>query len=478
MIKKEFFISYAHEDEQIAAALARALRQIDDTFVVVNLDKVSLVSGINFRQQLVYTHTPKHSFSYTGWEVGYFEGVHRSENSSIISLYLSNPPDTTSDRQGISLSITPEDLRLPTSAFESHLASTITKTHPMVAFMDAKRFELAQVRQKEGLPPSKDIDTTQCVRDMLLSIFQYRKCAPDTTLKPQKQITIKTELAALEAAQGDLPPNAELVPVGVGGTMSVFGLLERPITWADFCKTVAAQQLGPSWVEAIRTVIRSSFPQQINVDNSQIVLSPDNHVYRLILTTSTTYFNGKMEVNLYIVEALTREDHGDLITTRLLKGLELASRFRFMFLEKDSRFYAMNLQMMPEDRVPAAARDLVTELNLLQRDAREAGLQEPAVWGGLVPWDLLLKMGKEWRPREQRVRAICRDLIADKQHDEALRVQLVEEIQNLENAIGPLNKELIIQMADRLQALVRMSDAEGAQAPTVSSRVLTGGAAV
>jgi hypothetical protein len=66
-----------------------------------------------------------------------------------------------------------------------------------------------------------------------------------------------------------------------------------------------------------------------NVDNSQIVLSPDNHVYRLILTTSTTYFNGKMDVNIYIVEALTRPDQDDLTTTRLLKGLELASRFRF-----------------------------------------------------------------------------------------------------------------------------------------------------
>ena len=297
-------------------------------------------------------------------------------------------------------------------------------------------------------------------------------------MKPQKQITIKTEFAALEAAEGDLPPDAELVPVGVGGTMNVFGLLERPITWANFCKVAATQQLGPSWMQAIRTVISSSFPHQINVDNSQIVLSPDNHVYRLILTTSTTYFNGKMDVNIYIVEALTRPDHGDLTTTRLLKGLELASRFRFMFLERDSRFYAMNLQLMPEERIHAAARDLVMELNLLQRDAREAGLHEPNVWGGLVRWDLLVRMGKEWQPREQRVRAICRDLIADKQYNEALRTQLVEAIQDLEIAIGPLNRDLIIQMADRLQALVRMSDAEVSRGSAVSGPVFTSGASV
>jgi hypothetical protein len=473
MVKpREFFISYAREDEQIATALAQTLRQIDDTFVVVNMDKVSLQSGINFREQLesklqrsevlfvVYTETTKPSFSYTGWEVGYFEGVHREDKSRIISLYLSSPPPTTHDLQGIALNITNEDLRVDTRLFESRLSAEVNKAHPMVRFMDDKRLELAVVRKDAGLPACRDVDTVQCVRDMLLSIFHYRKTAPDTTIKPQKQITIRTDLSAFQASYGDLPPDAELIPVGSGTPMSVFGLQERPITWADFCKASTDHELGPSWVQAIRSVVQSSFPNQINVDNSQIVLSPDNHIYRLILTMSTTYFNGRKEINLYLVESLKRADYGDPTTTRLLKGLALACRFRFMFLEQDSRFYAKNLQLMSPEQVRIAARDMLTELNLLHRDAREAGLHEPSVWAALVSWDLLLKMGREWHPRDLRVRAVCAEILAlsKGQPVEELRKQLVDVIDELENIFRPLNTQLIVQMAAGLQRLVSTPD--------------------
>jgi hypothetical protein len=213
-------------------------------------------------------------------------------------------------------------------------------------------------------------------------------------------------------------------------------------------------------VQAILAVIESASPNQINVDNSQIVLSPDDHIYRLILTTSTTYFNGRMEVNLYLVEALRRPDHGDATTTYLLKGLELASRFRFLFLERDSPFYARNLNMLHLEEVRDAVRDMVTELNLLHRDAREAGLHEPAVWGGLVDWTLLEKMSAEWRPRDERVRALCGKLLLAKTGEIGdIRSQLVDAIQELENGIRPLNRDLIIQLATRLREIVQANDA-------------------
>jgi hypothetical protein len=254
---KQFFISYAHEDVQIAEALALTLRQIDDTFVVVSRDKVSLESGLNFRKQLeeklkqsevlfvVHTDVTKPVFGFTGWEVGYFEGVHLSDQSPIISLHLDTPPATTSDRQGIGLNITADNLRLDTKVFKSLLDPQITKAHPLVRFMDDKRQDLASARRDAGLPASREVDTVQCVREMIMTIFQDRKNAADTTIKPQKQITIKTQRSALEAYSGDLPADAELVPIGAGAPMSVFGLPEvqsrgqssvisqRSMRWAD-----------------------------------------------------------------------------------------------------------------------------------------------------------------------------------------------------------------------------------------------------
>jgi hypothetical protein len=486
MIPKQFFISYAHEDVQIADALRVTLQQIDDTFVVVNMDKLSLESGVNFRDQIqeklqrsevlfvVHSDATKPAFSYTGWEVGYFEGVHRhqrtsddptdqqTDQSTIISLYLGTPPAAIADRQGISLNISKDDLRLDIDEFESKLNTEVTKDHPMVRFMDGKRLDIAVERKKADLPKSREVDTVQSVRQMLLSIFVDRKNSADTTLKPQKQITIKTRFRALQDGDGDLPPDALLVPVGGGTPMSVFGLLEQPLTWAEFGNSVASSSLGVTWVQAIRAVIASSFPNQINVDNSQIVLSPDDHIYRLILTTSTTYFNGNLDVNLYLVEALRRPDEGDPTTTRLLKGLELASRFRSLFLEKDSRFFALSLKLMRRDALREAAHDIVTELNLLQRDAREAGLHEAAVWGGLVDWTLLEQISEEWRPRDQRIREICALLSAatTAQKIDEQRGPLVTMIEDLETTLRPLNQNLIIQMASRLLDVVRRTDVD------------------
>jgi hypothetical protein len=45
-------------------------------------------------------------------------------------------------------------------------------------------------------------------------------------------------------------------------------------------------------------------------------------------------------------------------------------------------------------------------LNLLKRDALEAGLDKASVWAGFVDWPRLSKMSELWRPLESRIREI------------------------------------------------------------------------
>src|SRR5207245_1353689 len=124
----------------------------------------------------------------------------------------------------------------------------------------------------------------------------------------------------------------------------------------------------------------------MNIDNSQVIISSDDkHVYRIILTTSTAYYNSTREFNLYFVEALRPKDYGDRNTTLLLSGLEIVCRFRFMFLEEQSEFSNRNISALPLDRIPDLARGLIRELNLLRRDSQEAGLDQPNVWRAFVP---------------------------------------------------------------------------------------------
>lgn len=90
-----------------------------------------------------------------------------------------------------------------------------------------------------------------------------------------------------------------------------------------------------TWVDAITSVVNSALQSQLDVDNSQLLVSHDEkHAYRVILTTGTKYYNGVREFNLYFVEYLKRPDFGDQDTTLLFKGLELLCRFRSLFLSK------------------------------------------------------------------------------------------------------------------------------------------------
>jgi hypothetical protein len=84
--------------------------------------------------------------------------------------------------------------------------------------------------------------------------------------------------------------------------------------------------------------------------------------------------------NLYFVQVLQRSDRGDEDTTYLLKGLELICRFRFAFLEPSSDFLGENISLIHPDQLPNFAMKLLKELNLLHRDAQEAGLDRPGMW--------------------------------------------------------------------------------------------------
>src|SRR5580704_15387978 len=110
------------------------------------------------------------------------------------------------------------------------------------------------------------------------------------------------------------------------------------------------------------------------------------------MTTATKFYNDYREFSVYFVEMLKRADFGDQSTTNLLKGLELVCRFRFMFLETDSEYSGQNILASQPERLPELASRLLKELNLLRKDARDAGMDQPKIWRKFVTWDHITKM--------------------------------------------------------------------------------------
>jgi hypothetical protein len=470
------FISYASEDYQIAEAIRRCLMlALGEQFAEINIDKRFLQPGIDFNKQIrstleitdvfiiVYTGTEKLSHGYTGWEVGYFDRVMQTSPDRVkVAFYLDTPPAIAAGDQGISLGldISCDKLRLGAQEFESGIS--VQPDDQLCSQLEKWQQAVDEVTKSYDLPVPKrkpEQDAVNCVKALKVDIFRYLKTTVDVTLKPQKQITIRATGAALQSNNGDLPGEAQIIPVGSGGSMGIFGLSDaKPITWGEFLQSTAGNRYRDSWRDAITSVIMSSFPDHINVDNSQIIMSSDDSkTYRVILTTATKYYDDNREFNIYFVEALQRSDYGDRSTTLLLKGLELICRFRFMFLEDASQFSGGNIMVMSPDHIPEVVGRLLNEVNFLRRDSRDAGLDQPSEWRTFVSWDDLKKMAEEYRPREQQMRAII-SRIAQAKGQVDLIVPLQRELSNtlneLQEKVRPLNDLLLKQMTRKLHDMI------------------------
>jgi hypothetical protein len=475
------FISYASEDLAIATAVASCFKTaLPDFFAEVNIDKDFLEPGSAFQAQIesklqstdvlviVYTGAEKRSHSYTGWEIGYFDHIMRTEVGSRkkISLYLFGPPDATSSEQGIPLGLSKEQLKLSPSQFET--AVSVSPEDPLCKEIEEWQQAIANNMESMKFPrPHYKLEqqAEKCVQNLRLAVFQYLKTTVESEVKPQKQITIRVKGSALEQSNGSLPVEAEIRPFGAlgsGESMDIFGLSDDCITWGKFLDSTSSQPFGDSWRNAITSVVLSSFPDRVDVDNSQVIVASDGKTtYRVILTTATKFYDDYRAYNLYFVQVLQREEYGDQDTTYLLKGLELVCRFRSAFLEPSSDFLGENIGLVHLEQLPKLATKLLKELNLLHRDAQEAGLDRPGMWAKYVTFDHIKKISEAYRPCESKLREIISKIMAAKGQTELLQPlgkQMADALATMEKVVRPENKLLLQEMALQLNKIVERQD--------------------
>jgi hypothetical protein len=359
-----------------------------------------------------------------------------------ISLYLfGQPPATTAFDQGIPLSLSKDQLELSDHEFESvvsvlpeePLCKEIEKWQQVVASnMENMQFPRPHYRPEQ--------QAERCVRNLKLAIFSFLKTTVESVVKPQKQITIRVKGSAMEQSAGHLPPEAEIRPASAlrsAGSMDIFGLSDENTTWRKFLDATVENPFGDSWRDAITIVVLSSFPDRVNVDNSQVIMASDGKTpYRVILTTATKFYDDYREYSLYFVEVLQREDYGDQETTYLLKGLEMVCRFRSAFLERSSEFLGENVGLVQPEQLPRLASRLLKELNLLHRDAQEAGLDRPGMFAKYVV------MAAKGQPMLLQ----------------SLGDEMAETLIAMEKVVRPENALLLREMAAELNKSVEQQD--------------------
>jgi|HubBroStandDraft_3_1064219.scaffolds.fasta_scaffold17765_2 hypothetical protein len=470
------FISYASEDSAVAKAIATGFNDsLPAGHTDVCFDKWFLEAGTQFKVQIeqklektdvfvmIYTGVDK---LFTEWELGFFEAVKRNneaENKNgskrrIVPLFLEGPPATASEYEGRSLKISRDLLKLSIEDFSAK--NVILKEDPMCVLIEELQEEVEKIKEEGHYPktlPHERRDPVECVKNMRLAIFGYLKTTVRQITKPQKEITIKTTGAALRSTESGLPPDAWLVPIA-GSPMSIFGLADTEMSWETFLQLTAGPHQD-AWREAISGVVTSSQAERVDVDNTQMILSNDeSKIYRIVLTTATKRWNDSAEFNLYFVEAYKEPEYGDQNTTLTLKGLEVACRYRFMFLEDRSQFSANNILATDIAQLPEMAAKLLRELDLMNVKANRAGLNDRPFWSQFQGWSLILELGDLFRQKEQFIRELIGQILNAKGATDQLkdlRQKLSTAICDLEDGTRKQNGALIEAMAKTLQDLVK-----------------------
>jgi hypothetical protein len=462
------FISYASQDRDIAIAVGEALKgALHDDFAEINLDKWFMEAGIEFAAQIrkkleqtdifivIFTGTEKESHSFTGMEVGYFMRVMEGRPGRMVPLFLKAPPATMSAVHGIGIGFDTKVLNLLPDAFDAQ--NDIKPEDPMCTFVLELQQRINEARVSSGFRPVTH-DPTAGIKTMRQRIFQILRKKAEISFRPQKQVLFTTTDTEFIKSLPDLPANARLLPDPSGSPMSIFGLSDVETTWESFLSSISRSEYSDTWRHAITSVISSSFPDRINVDNSQVVISADRaKSYRIILTACTKFYDDRREFSLCFVEGLKRKDFGDDDTSLLLKGLDMVCRFRFLLLEGDSEFSGNNILLTKPSDLPDLAHSLRRELDLLNRDASDAGLHKANVWSRFVDWPSLLKMGEEYQPQEQAMRGVIRQILESQDEPEALaglRKELANIVLSIETTMRPANTFLVRSMAAKLQQQV------------------------
>ena len=419
------FISYASEDGELASGIARVLRDALGFFAEINVDRWFMELGKEFRPQLqkklaasdilIILYTGKNK-SYTGWEIGFFEALKAKsiDNSSseeekrIIPLYFEKCPEAVSGYEGFDLSIPRDLLRLSYEEFSAK--DDVPSDCPLCKLVRNLQKTVDKYQERfdpDGTYPDKE-NPKDVVKKIRLAVFRYIKTTVSEVLKPGKQITIKVS-GALDEEVAELPLDAKLVPAKTGaGAMEVFGLEERDMTWAEFLASVPGTYKH-AWSDAITSVVTSSL-YSLNVDNSEVVVADqfegrDRDTYRLVLPVVTKYFDNSREFTLYLMQAATPE-YGNENVTMMLKALQMACRFRRMFLERGAKFRCANVGLASPERIQEMARALRDELNDIERETANAGLDQPGVWMQYVGEDLLIQMAQAYREASDNVRKL------------------------------------------------------------------------
>lgn len=481
--KLTIFISYFHEDAGIAGALNNVIQDAFGSDVAVFIDKVSIQQGENIHTSvdanlgkadiLAVVSTGVGGPRYwAGYEIGFFQASHRGPappdhplwGNIVVFCSEGSSPGPLAEHKHITLGFDSNELEKTQEQFDLEL--TIADDESLLLWFG----QLFTAVRGEKLEERRKLQDTfkSIISGFWEKVFAEFKQRPKFEFKPQKQIKIRFNSAPEH--HFTLGDDAEITLLG--NANSVFGILSqstsRTLSWKGFCTELAEAEgsLAAFWTGTLNRILGRAATKADSLDevSGNLIWSQNERkLFRLILTTYTTYYNGTVQASLYLVEVLRRKDRGDEMTTLLAKGLQSGLRFRSLFLEEKGLFNYLNIAF-PREGLAAVARDIVAELDFFNMDLVEADLHKPADWSEILTADEIEKMVCTWEPLKMKLMEDCKAAIVAKDNGsiESAKSGLAETLKEIASRVGPVNERFLRAIAQKLVAVA--DDAEAKRA--------------
>lgn len=477
------FISYASEDQDLAKDVNQELRKLFPRGIRTFFDRTSLEAGDDFRLSIdaaldaadvllvLFSDQTKPSHSYTGYEAGYFSSskARRPSLTAGIERVLipfcigSRAPPTAFYLQRIN--VDPDDV---ISLIED--PASFVRDAPRPLDDDSPVMKLL-TRIAEIVGRVTDLGDEEAVRAnvryaadrLYLRIFKYlqtRKWQEDI---PERKIIIRTGPAT--GSRADLLAGATVELEG--GSFSLFGITETPTRtfgWPQFLGMITPQEFAAAWAEGLKLMVTAALDRDFD-DNYHVVSNlKGDKAFRLFVSRVVTFYNGNTETHIYVLE-MKYKDYGDQLTTRLLKGISVGLRFRFLVLEPESPFTVAKLSF-PVVKMKPAVTELLAQIRVVLRDCRDARLEEPDILARIFGDEgpaIVRRNLDTWQGTLDRLDAAAHELLAARDPDsDATKAPFLAALGDFAEKTDAMNREFT---ARALQALAEeINDITGAGA--------------
>jgi hypothetical protein len=491
------FLSYASEDQRLAEAIASGL---DNAFKYgIDLKHMSLFQpGVNYRTLIdqaldeadvllvVATGKEKLAHSFTGYEVGYFrrsmvnrkyiDERQRMERMIIPIALSADIPDTLSDIQGVG--IARDDLFFfglqPDGSIKGQrkdpLSDLFLRVYDVlegIAPDDGMRR-----RDRAALKAEYVAQAASLYRQLvdLMSTLPVRRSFPKTRIR----------LRLPPAASAGLEIDDRVSLACDGPTVGMFQSNQSQDVqpWSEFAKRIGPDDIVWMWSDALRSLITSNLTDEVT-EADQLVFSYDEKkLFRLFVARSTDFYDGSRELDIYVVEVYRQKDVGDPFTTYLGKAIDIALRYRSLFLERASPYGPRLLHYSLPHEWKNQIRHLVRELRLILLKSRESGLGDRThvahVFGegdsaAGDEANAMLAMAAEWEKlKDQLYRAASEALAAPEATDEVRR-RFLKVLTDFCDQTRKMNVAYINKLMKWLQLAIQ--DEPGDSQGSVSARV-------